>query len=265
MERYLINYNKYKLMLAQQGGNKCTHRPSSYPAFVILSNKERKNITKSYNKACQSLKDNENISSETICDATSGMYISSDKRCGSIKELERACKKGTVPTVQSDSLTAWCNQAAEQYGLEVRDIIKLNPGDKLEVILMDRNVGDYMHDTKAGTKYDPRKKGLSYGVYTHQEGLTGILEIKDTTILNPWTWEVNAVSLGGSFWSPLKSITKRPDWEKLDPQIKVGFRGPSINKQDAEHLPKLVKHYDNWWNDYSPFRTQDFMNVKRIK
>lgn len=31
-------------------------------------------------------------------------------------------------------------------------------GEKMQVILMDRNTGDYMHGTKKYTKYDPRKK-----------------------------------------------------------------------------------------------------------
>ena len=81
--------------------------------------------------------------------------------------------------MQDDSLTAWANLAAEQYGLEIRDIAKMKKGEQRYVILMDKNTGDYLHGQPVGTRFDPRKKGFSYGIYTHSKNLTGKLEFND--------------------------------------------------------------------------------------
>ena len=60
------------------------------------------------------------------------------------------------------------------------------------------------------------------------------------------------------FWIP---IPKNKDIKKLDPRIKVGWRGPAINKEDIKHLPKNVTHYGTWWDDYMPFRTHNFLDL----
>ena len=96
--------------------------------------------------------------------------------CNAIKD---SFKEKQYPLVHDDSLTSWCNIAAEKYGLTVGDILKMKKGQQIKVIFMDRNVGDYMEGTKKGYKYNPKKEGLSYGTYIHKEGLTGKLTFDD--------------------------------------------------------------------------------------
>jgi hypothetical protein len=125
---------------------------------------------------------------------------------------------------------------------------------------MDRNVGDYMNGAKAGTKYDPTKKGLSYATYIHGEDLSGILIFKGMDVVHPcFTWEINETPYGGTFWN----VTNCSSISKLNPRTKVGWRGPAITLENAQkHLPKTVTHYDTWWDDYMVWRYMDFLNMK---
>ena len=75
-------------------------------------------------------------------------------------------------------------------------------------------------------------------------------------------WEINSVSLGGPFWCPIDCAKNKTDIKKLNPKIKVGWRGPAIKLSDAKKLPKYVVHYDTWWDDYLPWRTHDFLKIK---
>lgn len=123
---------------------------------------------------------------------------------------------------------------------------------------MDRNVGDYLAGTKFGSRIDPTKEGFSYAIYTHKSGLTGTWERTDLgEVIENFTWQINLSSLGfNDFWGP---IPRDLTIENLDTRIKVGWRGPAITREDAQKMPKFVTHYDNWWNDYLPFRTHDFL------
>ena len=141
---------------------------------------------------------------------------------------------------------------------------------KMKVILFNRNVGDYMHGTARGKKYDPRKMGCSYGIYTHTKDLTGKLEMfetgldsdmrpgKDIVTHDPFEWEINKIALGDNnwFWGPIPDDISM---ESLNPKIKVGWRGPSIDMKDAKNLPKYVVHYGDCTNDYSPWLTGNML------
>lgn len=212
-----------------------------------------------------------------ILKASKGMFIypppipeekGKKQLCDSI---EKSYEENKFPVVHKDSLTAWGNQAAEQYGLEVRDILKMKPGEKMDIIFFDRNVGDYLHGSKIGQKFNPLKKGMSYGTYTHKEGLTGKIKFDVLGYEECFEWEINfSPTLVNSlntkekpiFWSPIPNDISYKD---LNPKTKVGWRGPSIDKKDAKYLPKYFKHYGTWWDDYQPFRTHDFLKIERIK
>lgn len=164
------------------------------------------------------------------------------------------------PIVHDDSLTYWGNLAVENYGLEIKDIMKMKPGEKIKVILFDRNVGDYMHETKIGTVYDPTKKGLQTATYIHGQNLTGILIFDGINVVHPaFTWEINGTPYGKSFWCPLSC---EDDLSKLNKKTKIGWRGPCILLKDAKKLPKKVKHYGTWWDDYMVWKYMDFLNKK---
>jgi hypothetical protein len=221
-------------------------------------------------------------SDKKICDhsmplitrAAKGIYIDhkhmskkgkKDKMCLAIKEAK---ENNDYPIVHDDSLTTWCNIAAEKHGLKVKDILKMKKGQQMKVILIDRNVGDYLHGTKVGEQFNPKKKGLNYGTYIHNKGLTGKLTFDQIEVVhNPFVWEINAKALSKNnyFWSPIcltNGINEKNYLEKLDKNIYVGWRGPSIRSSDTKYLPKKVTHYGTWWDDYAPLRYHNYLKKK---
>lgn len=146
------------------------------------------------------------------------------------------------------------HQAVSRFGLCIRDIVNMKFGEKKKVILMDRNVGDYIGDLKGS--FDPAEVGFSYGTYIHGENLTGLLSFDDVGVIHaPFTWEINLAALGPDFlyWGPLDSEccgSKGVKIQDLDPNILVGWRGPAIWRFHLADLPKKIRIYDTWWDDY---------------
>lgn len=55
------------------------------------------------------------------------------------------------------------------------------------------------------------------------------------------------------------STKKKIDFNKLDRNIKVGWRGPAILLSDAKkYMPAKVTHYGTWWDDYATFKYNDY-------
>lgn len=256
------------------GGNQKTIKNN------IISDKEKETILKKYNEIVSGDKKCTSYPRDKIEIAASGMYINENERksktsaelCSQIKE---AHDEKHEPFIHNDSLTAWGNEAVARFGLTVGDIMKMKFGDKIEIIMFDRNVGEYT-DAEAGDKYDPKKEGCTNATYIHGEGLTGILNMPSSGIaLVPFTWEINREAIGDNiFWGPINgcdcrcgvcSKTKKEpiNINKLDKNIKVGWRGPAILMSDAKkYLPDKVKHYDTWWDDYMPFKKDNLSKIK---
>lgn len=251
----------------------------------MFSKKECQDIMKNYNAIVKGDKKCTDYPLKKVIAASKGMHIAPVKlkKNQLCESIEKSYQNKADPIVHEDSLTAWGNQAAERYGLEIKDILSMKAGEKMDVILLDRNVGDYMHGAKKGTKYDPKKKGLSYATYIHGKNLTGILIMHDVGVVQEcFEWEINSKSIGGPFWCSINCISKpckikpgrtscemkteHADYQTikdLDPKTKVGWRGPAIKLEDAKKLPKNVVHYDTWWDDYMPFRTHDFLKKSK--
>ena len=245
---------------------------ASKQSFQIISDKEKNQILKDYNEIVSGDKKCTSYPRKQIESAASGIYINENERkgkkdaelCDQIKEAHQEKKD---PFVHNDSITAWGNEAVKKYGLTVGDIMKLKFGDKIEVIMFDRNIGDYTSEKKEGNKYDPKKEGCTYATYIHGEGLTGILDMYDIGVVHaPFIWEVNLEALGEkTFWGPIDfdkcagcpkkdKSKKQINIYEMDKNIKVGWRGPAVLMSNAKkYLPNLVVHYDTWWDDYMPF------------
>ncbi|AYV85418.1 MAG: hypothetical protein Satyrvirus15_15 [Satyrvirus sp.] len=241
----------------------------SHNKFVMFTKEDRKKIMKDYFKIISEKKPFKKYTKNELVNAARGMYIYNDLKNKSKNELYNAIKKSYTekkyPIVHENSLTAWGNQAAEKYGLEIRDILKMKPGEKMKIIFMDRNVGEYLHNPIIGHKYDPLKKGFTYGTYTHAKDLTGKLEFDDGIKFENFQWEINAASLNdkcgcNDFWDEISSCI---NIKELNPKIKIGYRGPAIKYLDAKKLPKYYIHYGTWWDDYLPFRTHNFLTINR--
>mgnify|MGYP000998771024 CR=1 FL=1 len=244
----------------------------------MFSKTQKTKILKTFNE--NKNKTISQITKKKLQDVAIGIYLNPQliKKKSKIQlynSLMEIVEENDTPIVHDDSMTTWGNLASEKYGLEIQDILKLKKNTVLNVIFFDRNVGDYMHGTKKGTKYDPRKKGLSYGKYTHYGGLVGKLEFVDIGVVHdPFIWEINLAAMNKKlFWGPIpipdicknqlttnELIKKyKKKWEKMNQKIKVGWRGPSISVQSSKKMFKKVTHYDNWYNDYMPFRKHNFL------
>jgi hypothetical protein len=230
--------------------------------LTFLSKNKQEKIKKDFKKIKDDLKNGNkkclDYELNTLKKATSGFliypdYIMKKKSKEYFCQMINNVEKPKDAIIHNNSLTAWSNVAAEKYPLRIKDILKLKKHDIIHVIFMDRNVGDYMHGTKVGTMYDPRELGLTYATYIHINGLDGIIFFHDAGTIMPFEWELNmkAISDKEYFWGPKPS---KLDISKIDPNVRVGWRGPSITLKDSFKLPLKVKHYGNWWNDYSPFR-----------
>jgi hypothetical protein len=200
--------------------------------------------------------------------ATSGMNLSPKSYTNEAKykkelytDILYTHKKKQFPIVHHDSLTTWGNLAAENWGLQINDILAMKTGQKMEVILMDRNSGESLSTLPNKKQFDPRKIGFTYGVYTHKEGLKGVMYMKDVELFECFEWEING-GCGGCFWGP---IPKGKTYKDYDKKTKVGWRGPAIDMADSKNLPKKCTKYDTWWDDYVPHRYVDYLKVKRIK
>ena len=203
---------------------------------------------------------------EKFINATKGMYLDNNRGDKKVKknvmylEILDTYNSDNIPMVRPDSITAWGNQAAIQFGLEIRDIVGLKTGDKLRLIFMDRNVGDYNYGKKKGDKCDPLKEGFTYATYKHDKNLNGSLKWDYIDELVCFEWEVN-YPCKECFWGPIPKNMTHKDY---DPRTKVGWRGPAIDINNCKYLPKYYVHYDTWWDDYLPFKYKNFLDIPRV-
>ncbi|VBB18431.1 hypothetical protein YASMINEVIRUS_894, partial [Yasminevirus sp. GU-2018] len=285
---YKINKDGYALLCSCEETNTTLNQMVGGAKGVkhqpILSQGEKIRVMKAFDQVSKSksgsttskssvLKTCNSKQINTVKVAVSGMMINKDERSSKTKKelcdlVVDAVTEQKSPLCHDDSITSWGNYATQKYGLTVGDIKSMKFGEKMDVIIFDRNVGDYTHGKEIGTKYDPKKEGCTYATYIHGEGLTGILNMYDVGVVHaPFTWELNlrALDRKAPFWGPIdgcgkgvKNSDHRVDINNLDPEVKVGWRGPAIRMTDAKNnLPDYVVHYGTWWDDYMPFKSHN--------
>ena len=230
--------------------------------FELFNKKQRKIIMEKYDYITKNnilLKD---VKEEDLRIAVSGIFRNKTSKEIMSYVITDLFKKKECPIVYENSMTAWGINASENYGLEIRDILKMKSGQKIKLIMFHRNVGDYCYKFEKGLVYDPRKQGLSYAIYTHKNNLTGTMEFSETdTKWENWEWEING-GCNGMYWGTIGGGYKKG---KLNPKTKVGWRGPCIDLEDAKNLPKFVTSYGGTWSDTFLTRQPDFLKVERIK
>lgn len=140
-------------------------------------------------------------------------------------------------------LAAWTKKEKGQW-LTIADISKLRKGDKLEVVLLDRNITDTV--TAAGIKSNKLYPAATFfkgarAIYEHKSGLQGCLALQDNIVLDPFEFHVEIENRND--WYPLrdgvlpakdpqrflKLLGKRTPWSAMDPATHVGYRGPMIS------------------------------------
>lgn len=120
--------------------------------WVLFSENDRKDIMNHYNMIVKGSKPVWEYPLDQVIKAARGMYFfpkGKDELCQTIME---SYEKKQDPIVHEDSITAWGNQAAELFGLTVGDILEMKSGQKMDLILLDRNVGDYLHGSEVWKK-----------------------------------------------------------------------------------------------------------------
>jgi hypothetical protein len=179
-----------------------------------------------------------------------------------IKELKETNQE---PIIHDDSTSAWIHQAITRFALTVGDVRKMKFGEHADLVIMDRNVGDYTSGRESKT-FNPAKIGFSYATYIHGENDTGLLKFDIGVVHAPFKWQINVAALGDKKfrWSPLSGCdcNKDIEFQSLDPRILVGWRGPCIRKTSLTHLPKQIRLYDNWWDDYGVEKYRDWLHKK---
>ena len=152
--------------------------------------------------------------------------------------------RDAIPKRKGDlDLAAWTKKAKEKW-LTIADISKLRKGDKLEVVLLDRNITDTV--TAAGIKTNKLYTAATFfkgsrAIYEHKDGLQGCLTLMDDNIvLDPFEFHVEIENRND--WYPLrdgalpakdpqgflKLLGKRTPWTAMDTATHVGYRGPMI-------------------------------------
>lgn len=221
----------------------------------MFSEKEKRVIVKNFRDVVK----RKHPTANQIRAATRGIYPWQEDKID-LKQLKDIDRDGKEPIVHDDSTSGWMHVAISRFGLTVGDIRAMKFGQKMEVVLMDRNVGDYTHGLKGF--FNPAKVGFSYATYIHGDNLTGILMFDIGVIHAPFTWEINLAAVGiDMFWGPIGDCSnKNVDKNKLDSAILVGWRGPAIDRKHLKSLPNKIKMYNTWWDDYGTTKYKDWLH-----
>lgn len=145
----------------------------------------------------------------------------------------------------------WVKQA-EKKAITKATIEKMKPGDKIELLPLDRNLYDIIEeDNKPNQLYKPtyffRKNKV---VFKKIEGSKGMIKWGWNKKFEPFELQVEWEKFN---WYPLidevlpakniqteqRLLGKNMSWNQLPLKIKVGWRGPMIKWSDVKKMPSL--------------------------
>jgi hypothetical protein len=169
--------------------------------------------------------------------------------------LEYQCRDANKKPKGLD-IEHWTNKAKSKW-LTISDLKQLKPGDTIDLLPLDRNVGDTVDSAgippnklQAAAKFfEPNK-----AIYEHKEGLQGKLTLlvnSERIVLDPFEFHVEINRSDN--WYPLqdgslpakdpqgfvKLLGKKMHWTALDPTTHVGYRGPMIAWSALKKSPKV--------------------------
>jgi len=143
-------------------------------------------------------------------------------------------------------------QETDPFHLRIDDIIKLNPGDQIDVLCLDRNIFDTTSHNEENIVMSVKKffQASYQGTYTHVTGLKGTfkftnIDYEDQNFEFHIEWKKDN-------WYPLKNGKLESDeqfifpsefenrsWESFSSETRIGWRGPMILKKWYKYLPKV--------------------------
>jgi hypothetical protein len=139
--------------------------------------------------------------------------------------------------------------------LKISDIMKLSPGQKIEVVAFHRNTADRSLESninKRGTAIKPERFFRNMiAEYRHFKDMEGTLFFKNDGDNDEWPFELE-VEHKPDFWYPLKDgylpakdpqnifsilLGKKIHWKDLPKNTHVGFRGSMILLENVKKMP----------------------------
>jgi hypothetical protein len=164
--------------------------------------------------------------------------------------LSNACKKPMKKLKGKLDLWEW-KQSVRKYWLTIADLQKMRHGERVEVVCLDRNVGDHLSHLKS-FKMLRASKCFSAAMYTHDKDAEGTLVLDhakgDPIELKPFDFHVEYAK---DRWYPLYKgylpakdpqlggvlLGKRTYWKDMPPNTAVGYRGPMVRVSDLKKMP----------------------------
>lgn len=168
--------------------------------------------------------------------------------------VSNACKERVPKKKGKLELSEWI-QHVRPFWLTIADVKRLKPGDKLEIVYLDRNIYDYLDPLPKNKMLRP---DMSFqhatGMYVHGKDMAGtlILDHKsdDPITVEPFEFDVEYKK---GKWYPLYKgylparddqtsvdlLGKKTHWTKMPPTTAVGSRGPMVLVSDLNELPKF--------------------------
>ena len=168
-------------------------------------------------------------------------------------------RRSSIKVKRPLPMDKWLKANKDKHGLRISDIVKLKKGDKLDVLVVDRNFYDIILEGASGRpKRATTLLAPQRGTYTHHKNLEGILTIHypeetggDISVDNG-QFEFEVLVKEAKMWYPLirgrldKTLSQgkvRPrwvPWSNLPKNTHVGYRGYMIPWAVVRRAPPLI-------------------------
>ena len=165
------------------------------------------------------------------------------------------CTEKKVPkNIQGFEVNKWMNRIRKHY-LRISDVLKMKKGDKIKLLVLDRNVTDITSKNKTNKElvsYTPKHFfRKNFAVYTHNSKLKGTIKYFNINSMN-FQFEIEYQK---NNWYPLNNNGKlgKKDrqgfadfkdkaglhYSEFPKSTPLGFRGPMIKYSSLKDLPKV--------------------------
>lgn len=165
------------------------------------------------------------------------------------------CTEKKVPkNIQGFEVNKWMNRIRRHY-LRISDVLKMKKGDKIKLLVLDRNVNDVTSKNKTNKElvsYTPKHFfRKNFAVYTHNSGLKGTIKYFNMDLM-VFQFEIEYQK---NHWYPLNNNGKlgKKDrhgyadfkdkaglhYSEFPKTTPIGFRGPMIKYSILKDLPKV--------------------------
>ena len=143
-------------------------------------------------------------------------------------------------------ISEWINIMKHKY-ITIKDIEKLNKGDCIKLLAIDRNFYDLIDCNKDGVETTPEifLQDNYIFEYTHNNGLNGMIRWVKEEIINNFNFDIN---YNNDYWYPLNNEGELPEedtqrlfslknikknYKEYPEETLIGWRGPMLLWDDV--------------------------------